>query len=212
MRRKCGQTLRTWMPIGIRTRMSIFRVSYCVNRWHCHYRCHCRERRLRYVAVFWRLSGKPQLTCNNCTWRVGRQGARANREIRRRFIYLPSGRVAPASIAKSEFRQIVLYVRKWLCAGPSVKPQTGGSSYGVGEPRFKAFGERPRQSPTAGWSILYRLRSADGRTLTLIEPSSQADRAFNPTYRPEPIWVSVTSHRNTSGERRPHGITRNAEG
>jgi hypothetical protein len=32
-----------------------------------------------------------------------------------------------------------------------------------------------------GWSILYRLRSADGRTLALIEPSSQADRAFNPT-------------------------------
>ena len=48
----------------------------------------------------------------------------------------------------------------------------------VGEPRFKAFGERPPHSPTARWSILYRLRSADGRTLALIEPSSQADRAF----------------------------------
>jgi hypothetical protein len=83
---------------------------------------------------------------------------------------------------------------------------------GVGEPRFKAFGERPRQSPTAGWSILYRLLSADGRILASIEPSSQADRAFNPTYRPEPIWVSVTSHRNTSAERKPHGITCNAEG
>ena len=63
------------------------------------------------------------------------------------------------------------------------------------------------------WVVNFiQTRSTDGRTLGLIEPSSQADRAFNPTYRPEPIWVSVTSHRNTSGERKPHGITCNAEG
>jgi hypothetical protein len=66
-----------------------------------------------------------KLTCNSCSWRVGRQGARANREIRRRFIYLPSGRVSPVSIAKSEFRQIALYASKWPYAGPSAKPQTG---------------------------------------------------------------------------------------
>jgi hypothetical protein len=92
-----------------------------------------------------------------------------------------------------------------LAEARNLKPH--GSSYGVGEQRFKAFGERPRQVPTAGWSILYRLKSADGCTLALIEPSSRADRAFNPTYRPEHIWVSATSHRNTSGERKPHGIT-----
>jgi hypothetical protein len=109
----------------------------------------------------------------------------------------------------------VLRVHLWRGAigrGDGSPKRETSSSYGVGEPRFKAFGERPRQSPTAGWSILYRLRSADGRTLALIEPSSQADLAFNPTCRSEPIWVSVTSHRNTSGERKPHGITCNAEG
>src|SRR5258708_6181703 len=48
--------------------------------------------------------------------------------------------------------------------------------------RASRLSERgPRQSPTAGWSILYRLRSTEVRTLALIEPSSQADRAFNPT-------------------------------
>lgn len=66
----------------------------------------------------------------------------------------------------------------------------------------EGFGREASPVPTAGWSILYRLLSADGRVLALIEPSSQADRAFNPTYRPEPIWVSVTSHRNSSGERK----------
>jgi hypothetical protein len=92
------------------------------------------------------------------------------------------------------------------------KPSPKRVPAGDGELRFKAFGERASPSPTAGWSILHRLRSTDGRTLALIEPSSQADRAFNPTYRPQPIWVSATSHRNTSGERKSHGITRNAEG
>jgi len=87
-----------------------------------------------------------------------------------------------------------------------------GSSYGVGEPRFKAFGERPRQSPTLGGQFYTDSGRPMGAHLTLIEPSSQADRAFNPTYWPEPIWVSVTPHRNTSGERKPHGITCNAEG
>jgi hypothetical protein len=81
-----------------------------------------------------------------------------------------------------------------------------------GRAALQDFRREGLASPPPRWSILYRLRSADGRTLALIEPSSQADLAFNPTYRPEPNWVSVTSHRNTSGERKPHGITCNAEG
>jgi hypothetical protein len=42
----------------IRPRTSIFGVP-CASQWH--HRCHCRERRLRYVAVFWQHSGKPLL-------------------------------------------------------------------------------------------------------------------------------------------------------
>ena len=45
-----------------------------------------------------------------------------DREIRRRIIYLPSGRVSPASIAKSEFRPVALCVGKWPNA-----PFVGGS-------------------------------------------------------------------------------------
>jgi hypothetical protein len=47
---------------------------------------------------------------------LGVSGAKAqgpDREIRRRIIYLPSGRVSPASIAKNEFRPVALYVSKW---------------------------------------------------------------------------------------------------
>ncbi len=45
------------------------------------------------------------------------------------------------------------------------KPSPKRVPAGVGGPRFKAFGERPRQSPTAGGSILYRLRAPMGAHL-----------------------------------------------
>ncbi len=55
-----------------------------------------------------------------------------DREIRRRIIYLPSGRVSPASIAKSEFRPIALYVRKWPNA-PFVAGQQTGRNWDNGD-------------------------------------------------------------------------------
>jgi hypothetical protein len=79
-----------------------------------------------------------KLTCNNYSWRVGRQGARANQEIRHRFIYLPSGRVSPVSIAKSEFRPVALCVGKWPNA-----PFVGGSkmvAIGVMGTRHRSMG------------------------------------------------------------------------
>jgi hypothetical protein len=48
-----------------------------------------------------------------------------------------------------------------------------------------------RPSPLCKRSILYRLRSADGRTLAGTEPPSQADRAFRPTCIAEPTRTSV---------------------
>ena len=98
----------------------IFRVSYCANRRHYHY--HCKKRRLRYVAVFWRLSGKPQFTCDRLIGVLGAKAQGPDREIRRRIIYLPSGHVSPASLVKSEFRQITLYVRKWPCVTSNAGP------------------------------------------------------------------------------------------
>ena len=62
-------------------------------------------------------------------------GAKAqgpDREIRRRIIYLPSERVSPASIAKSEFRPIALYVSKWPNA-PFVAGQQNGRNWGNGD-------------------------------------------------------------------------------
>jgi hypothetical protein len=55
-----------------------------------------------------------------------------DREIRRRIIYLPSGRVSPASIAKSEFRPVALYVSK----SPNalfVAGQQNGGNWGNGD-------------------------------------------------------------------------------
>jgi hypothetical protein len=42
-------------------------------------------------------------------------------------------------------------------------------------------------------SILYRLRSADGRTPAASEPLSQGDHAFRPTCIAEPIRASVAT-------------------
>src|SRR2546430_10817916 len=51
---------------------------------------------------------------------------------------------------------------------------------------------------------------ANGCTLLAIEPLSQGDRAFNSTYLPEPIRVSVRSLRNMSDERKHHANAFNA--
>ena len=51
---------------------------------------------------------------------------------------------------------------------------------------------------------------ANGCTLFAIEPLSQGDRAFNSTYLPEPIRVSVRSLRNMSDERKHHANAFNA--
>jgi hypothetical protein len=69
----------------------------------------------------------------------------------------------------------------WGCrSGSSGGIETAVKKTGL-RGRASRLSERgARQSPTAGWSILFRLQSTDGRTLALIEPSSQADRAFNP--------------------------------
>jgi hypothetical protein len=81
---------------------------------------------------------------------LGVSGAKAqgpDREIRRRIIYLPSGRVSPASIAKSEFRPSCLMSANGRAPAQARNIKPDGSSYRVGEPRFKAFGERPCQVP-----------------------------------------------------------------
>jgi len=52
----------------------------------------------------------------------------------------------------------------------------------------------------------------NGCTLLAIEPLSQGDRAFNSTYPPEPIRVSVRSLRSMSDERRHHANAFNARG
>src|SRR6266852_7068647 len=51
---------------------------------------------------------------------------------------------------------------------------------------------------------------ANGCRLLAIEPLSQGDRAFNSTYLPEPIRVSVRSLRNRSDERKHHANAFNA--
>ena len=52
-----ARTCRTRMLIASAyTNIGLFSECYCASRWH--YRCHCRERRLRYVAVFWATLGQ----------------------------------------------------------------------------------------------------------------------------------------------------------
>jgi hypothetical protein len=47
------------------------------------------------------------------------------------------------------------------------------------------------------WSILYRLRLVDGRTLGTMEPPSQGDQAFRPAVA-EPIRVNATNREHTT--------------
>src|SRR5437879_1175818 len=56
---------------------------YCASRWH--HRCHCRERRLRYVAVYWAALGKP-FTCLYVLCGVSSSKHNEGRKIRRRVI------------------------------------------------------------------------------------------------------------------------------
>jgi hypothetical protein len=49
-------------------------------------------------------------------------------------------------------------------------------------------------------SILYRLLLSMGAHYLVIEPLSQGDRAFNSTYPPEPIRVSVTLVQTGGGQ------------
>jgi hypothetical protein len=68
-------------------------------------------------------------------------------------------------------------------------------SQGAVMPRGLTHHARPRRRPGLTrrvlwkWSILYRLRSVDRRTLAAIESPSQGDRAFPPTCIAEPIRV-----------------------
>src|SRR6266446_7599385 len=108
-----GQTLRIWMPIGIRTRMSIFLECLIVSTDDTATTAATAGNGDFGTSPFF---GGSQASHNlPVTTVAGVSGAKAqgpDREIKRRIIYLPSGRVSPASIAKSEFRPIASYVSK----------------------------------------------------------------------------------------------------
>src|SRR6266852_5142970 len=118
-----GQTLRIWTPIGIQTRMSIFLECLIVSTDDTATTAATAGNGDFGTSPFF---GGSQANHNLLvTILFGVSGAKAqgpDREIRCRIIYLPSGRVSPASIAKSEFRQIALYVRKWPCVTSNAGP------------------------------------------------------------------------------------------
>ena len=53
----------------------------------------------------------------------------------------------------------------------------------AGGPQCRAGNLKPVRIEPRKWSILYRLRSVDRRTLATIESPSQGDRAFPPTWQ-----------------------------
>ena len=102
-----GQTLRIWMPIGIRTRMSIFLECLIVSTDDTATTAATAGNGDFGTSPFF---GGSQASHNlPVTTVVGVSGAKAqgpDREIKRRIIYLPSGRVSRRALPRASFAQL----------------------------------------------------------------------------------------------------------
>jgi hypothetical protein len=109
-----GQTLRIWIPLGIRTRMSDFLECLIVPTDDTATTA-AGNRDFGTSPFFGGSRASHNLFITILLGMLGAKAQGPDREIRHRISYSPSGRVSPASLVKSEFRQITLYVREWPC-------------------------------------------------------------------------------------------------